>query len=299
MPHERRARLTERDLPKLDDIEGTEPISERRQVEGDRRSQLLVRPGDTGARHDADASQREPIRGVIDATRCLEICARLRSGELAAAQPRELRIEPRGSDNLESKRGCGHQRAELKASTKVLVAMRSANRISSDGAIAMITLPMRSTETVPSGRRGWYGAPDSDRTSRTSASAASSSTVRPAGALPMTGTAMTSTRAPGAIAPPTALTATTGLATARSPGRRVRPVWKTAASAASAWETSGWPCHSGAIGTRPMASSALEMAPAGSASGGTDRTSRSSALSGLIAATSWAATIMETRCAPM
>ena len=48
-----------------------------------------------------------------------------------------------------------------------------------------------------------------------------------------------------------------------------------------------------------MASSAFEMAPAGSASGGTDRTSRSSAVSGLIAATSWAATIMETRCAPM
>src|SRR5712691_8942805 len=286
MLHERRARLAERDRPKLDDIGRTELVIERRQVERDRRSQVLGQSGDTGAPRDSDACQRQLMDSVVDPRLRLEIGGRRRSCQLAAPETRELNIERRRPDCFESNRGRRHQRAELNARTKVLVAIRSANRISSDGAIAMITLPMRSTEAVASGRRGWYGAPDSDRTSRTSASAASSSTVRPAGALPMSGTAMTSTRAPGTIAPPTALTATTGIATARSPGRSVRPVWKTAASAASAWVTSGWPCHSGAIGTRPMASSTLEMAPAGSASGGTDRTSRSSAVSGRIDATS-------------
>src|SRR5438270_14020598 len=154
MPHEHRARFAERDRPKLNDIDRAEGVSERRKVERDRRSQLLCDNGDTGAGRATDACQRQLTESGVESTLCLQIYGRRRARELAAPKSRELTIECRRPDRFESDRARRHQRAELNASTKVLVAIRSAKRISSDGAIAMITLPMRSTEAVASGRRG-------------------------------------------------------------------------------------------------------------------------------------------------
>src|SRR6185503_14210448 len=89
--------------------------------------------------------------------------------ESARSESRETAVERCALDRLKPERRGRGQCAELKARTKVLVAMRSANRSSSDGEIAMITLPIRSTAILGSSRRVEYGAPDSERTSSTSA----------------------------------------------------------------------------------------------------------------------------------
>src|SRR5438132_1373698 len=160
----------------------------------------------------------------------------------------------------------------MAARTNVLVAIRSANRSSSVGAIATTTLPIRSAVTSPVlPAVAPYGAPVSARTSRTSALWARSSVVRPAGARPRRGTARTSTRAPGTSAPPTACAAETGSATARKPDGSVRPVWNAAGKSASAVAMRSCPRHSGARGVRPTAFASSVTASAGIASVGSSR----------------------------
>src|SRR2546427_553215 len=123
----------------------------------------------------------------------------------------------------------------MAARTNVLVAIRSANRSSSVGAIATTTLPIRSAVTSPVlPAVPPYGAPVSARTSRTSALCARSSVVRPAGARPRRGTAGISTRAPGTSAPPTACAAEPGSAAARTPAGTVKPAGNAAGEAVSA-----------------------------------------------------------------
>ena len=110
---------------------------------------------------------------------------------------------------------------------------------------------------------------------------------------------MTSTRAPGRIAPPTAWAALdTGSATARMPVGNERPVWNEAASSESAGPSTTCPRQSGARGSFPMAALASASAPAGTASAGIDAIARSSATSGWVASRSLAATTIGLRCAP-
>jgi hypothetical protein len=101
MPHEYRARLAQRDLPKLDDVDRTERVVERTQVERDRRPQRRGRGGNTCAPRGTDAGERELRGGVVDPTLCLEIRDRCRSCEFAAPESVEASIELRSPDRFE------------------------------------------------------------------------------------------------------------------------------------------------------------------------------------------------------
>src|SRR3989442_8637960 len=118
-------------------------------------------------------------------------------------------------------RAAGHREADHgeRKRMKVLVAMRSASRRSSDAGTATTTLPRRAFAKAPlfSVPGSTNGPPDSLRTSRTSSPLAMRSGPRSGEARDCTGTATTSTRIPGAIAPPSATAGETGSATACQP----------------------------------------------------------------------------------
>src|SRR6267143_4254366 len=163
--HERHTRGTKGDRLKLHDIDRQQRLVEWHEVESDRRSQACRGNGDTSALRHANARQGELIGRVLDLTIAIEIRDRGCVSQRAATQPRQAIVQPCSSDRLKLQGGSHHQCAELNASTKLLVAIRSANRISSAGVIARITLPMRSPASAASCRFVRYGAPDSDRTS--------------------------------------------------------------------------------------------------------------------------------------
>src|SRR4051812_46952779 len=100
----------------------------------------------------------------IEVTIGLQVRGACGTCESAGSESCEMAVKGRALDHLKPEGRPHDQCAEVNARTNVLVAMRSANRSSSDGAIAMITLPMRSTAILESSRRVEYGAPDSERT---------------------------------------------------------------------------------------------------------------------------------------
>src|SRR2546428_1140388 len=281
----------EREGADMNEIERERRQRERREVTTNRRTGPRPRGERTERRGRSDARERQEALGA-GGLRIVHFeehpIGRPREGRRPDA--RDGAIDVAFADALTAQDG--HQRDPTSARMNVLVAIRSANRISSAGSMAIRTLPILSVAYVlglfaidPP-----YGAPVSARTSSTMAACASSSVARPAGARPPTGTARTSTRAPGTSAPPTACAAPIGKATARIPRGSARPVWNAAASSASPAASTTWPRQSGARGILPRAAETSATEPAGTASGGSDAVARSSAVSGCVASRARAAT---------
>ena len=100
-----------------------------------------------------DARQRQLLYCLVNITVALEVRGASGTSESAAPEVREASIESRPANGLQPKVRSHGQCAELNASTNELVAIRSANRISSAGVIAMTTLPMRSAVNAESCER--------------------------------------------------------------------------------------------------------------------------------------------------
>src|SRR2546427_2505792 len=196
-------------------------------------------------------------------------------------------------------RAAGHREADHgeRKRMKVLVAMRSASRRSSDAGTATTTLPRRAFAKAPlfSVPGSTNGPPDSLRTSRTSSPLAMRSGPRSGEARgDCAGTATTSTHMPGAIAPPSATAGDTGSATAYQPSGGRMPQRKPAGASNDERSTS-WPGSRRAWTTRPTASAASTIASGGIAPEETSMLDRSAGASAVSPSIARAATTMPTR----